>query len=73
MPTPTVDLRQVSVLSEIVLRGGDVTHPAARNGLKVRYARPNAHYPDVLAGLSGLFRPGASLDELAREGSYRNA
>jgi hypothetical protein len=72
MPTPTVDLRQVSVLAEIVVRGGDIAHPAARNGLKVQYARPNVHYPDVCAGLSCLFRPGASLDELAREGSYRN-
>jgi hypothetical protein len=72
MPTPAVDLGQVSVLSEIVLRGGDIAHPAARDGLKVQYARPNVHYPDVHAGLSCLFRPGASLDELAREGSYRN-
>lgn len=72
MPTPAVDLRHVSLLSEIVLRGGDMGHPAARNGLKMQYARPNVHYPDVRAGLSCLFRPGASLDELAREGSYRN-
>lgn len=72
MPTPTVDLRQVSVLSEIVVRGGNITHPAARDGVKVQYARPNVHYPDVRAGLSCLFRPGTSLDELAREGSYRN-
>jgi hypothetical protein len=72
MPTPTVDLRQVSLLSEIVARGGDIAHSAARNGLKVQYARPNVHYPDVRAGLSCPFRPGATLDELAREGSYRN-
>src|SRR5260370_28606257 len=72
MPTPAVELGQVSVLSEIVVRGGDIAHPAARNGLKVQYARSNVHYPDVRAGLSCLFRPGASLDELAREGSYRN-
>ena len=72
MPTRTVDWRQVSLLSEIVVRGGDFTHPDARSGLKVQYARPNAHYPEVRAGLSCLFRAGASLDELAREGSYRN-
>lgn len=72
MPTPTVDLRQVSGLSEIVVRGGDMAHPAARSGLKAQYARPNVHYPDVGAGLSCLFRPGASLAELAREGAYRN-
>jgi hypothetical protein len=56
-----------------VLRGGDMAHPAARSGLKAQYARPNVHYPDVTAGLSCLFRPGASLDALAREGAYRNA
>jgi hypothetical protein len=72
MATPTVDWRQVSLLSEIVIRGGDFAHPAARRGLKVQYSRPNVHYSDVRAGLSCLFRPGASLDELAREGSYRN-
>jgi hypothetical protein len=72
MPTQTVDWRQVSLLSEIVVRGGDFAHPDARSGLKVQYARTNVHYPDVQAGLSCLFRPGASLDELAREGSYRN-
>lgn len=72
MSTATVDVRRVSVLSEIVLRGGDIAHPAAREGLKVQYARANVHYPDVRAWLSCLFRPGASLDELAREGSFRN-
>jgi hypothetical protein len=72
MPTKTVDWRQVSLLSEIVVRGGDFAHPAARAGIKAQYARPNVHYPDVSAGLSCLFRPGASLDELAREGAYRN-
>ncbi|HEV2236495.1 MAG TPA: hypothetical protein VGR57_07505, partial [Ktedonobacterales bacterium] len=72
MPTHTVDWRQVSLLSEIVVRGGDFAHPGARSGLKAQYARQNVHYADVRAGLSCLFRPGASLDELAREGSYRN-
>ena len=72
LPTTTVNLRFVSMLSEIVLRGGDFAHPAARTGLRDQYRRANVHYPDVLAGLSCLFRPGASLDELAREGSYRN-
>jgi hypothetical protein len=36
MPTPTVDLWQVSGLSEIVVRGNDMAHPAARSGLNVR-------------------------------------
>ena len=73
MPTPMIDMTQVSVLCEIVLRGGDFTHPVSRQSIKTQYARMNAHYPDVKAGLSCLFRPGASLDELAREGAYRNA
>jgi hypothetical protein len=73
MATATVDLHHVSTLSEIVLRGGDFSHPASRHGLQVQYARPNIHFPDVQVGLSCLFRPGASLDELAREGSYRNS
>lgn len=73
MATRTVDLRQVSVLSELVLRGGDFAHLAARKSLLAQYARSNVHYPDVRAGLSCLFRPGASLDELAREGAYPNS
>lgn len=73
MATPTVDLQQVSMLAEIVLRGGDFTDPRSRASLRLQYAQPNANYPDLSAGLSCLFRPGASLDELAREGSYPNA
>ena len=71
-PTPSVDLTAVSTLSELVLRGGDFAHATSRQSIKAQYARANAHYPDVHAGLSCLFRPGASLDELAREGAYRN-
>lgn len=39
MPTPIVNLGTVSVLSEIVLRGGDFAHPASRQSLKDQYAR----------------------------------
>ena len=73
MPTPTVGLRQVSMLSEIVLRGGDFSHPRSRESLRMQYEQPNNYYLDLAAGLSCLFRPGASLDELAREGAYPNA
>ena len=72
MPTPLVDLHQVSLLTEIVVRGGDVAHPASRQSLKFQYEQPNSRYIDLVAGLSCLFRPGASLDELAREGFYPN-
>jgi len=73
MPTPTVGLRQVSMLSEIVLRGGDFSYPRSRESLRMQYEQPNNYYLDLAAGLSCLFRPGASLDELAREGAYPNA
>lgn len=36
-------------------------------------SRVNRSYPDLSVGLSCLFRPGASIDDLAREGSYPNA
>jgi hypothetical protein len=42
------------------------------NASKQQYARINSSYPDIHAGFSCLFRPGASFDELAREGSYYN-
>lgn len=73
MPTPIVDLRLISMLDEIVLRGGDFSDPRARESLRRQYERPNVYYADLSVGLSCLFRPGASLDELAREGSYPNA
>lgn len=73
MPTSTVDLSQVSLLTELVLRGGDVHDPRARQILREQYARVNRRYPDLAVGLSCLFRPGASFDALAREGSYPNA
>src|SRR6185437_12341004 len=38
-----------------------------------QYTRVNRSYPDLSVGLSCLFRPGASFDELAHEGSYPNA
>src|SRR5690242_6058547 len=73
MSTPMVDLRQVSMLAEIVLRGGDFSNPRSRVSLRMQYEQPNNHYTDLAAGLSCLFRPGASVDELTREGSYPNA
>ena len=73
MPTPTVDLSQVSLLTELVLRGGDVHDPRAREILREQYIRVNQKYPDLSVGLSCLFRPGATFDALAQEGSYPNA
>jgi hypothetical protein len=73
MATPEVDFSQVSLLTELVLRGGDVHDPRAREILQEQYTRVNRSYPDLSVGLSCLFRPGASFDELAHEGSYPNA
>ena len=72
MITSTVDLGQVSVLTEIVVRAGNARQPDARHILQKAYLAVDAAYPDTI-GISTLFRPGATLDELAREGSFPNA
>ncbi len=72
MATSTVDLHQVSVLTEIVVRAGNARQPDARYILQKAYLAVDAAYPDTI-GISTLFRPGATLDELAREGSFPNA
>ena len=72
MATPTVDLRQVSLLTEIVVRAGNARQPDARHILRKAYLAVDAAYPDTI-GVSTLFRPGATLDELAQEGSFPNA
>jgi hypothetical protein len=69
--TPTVDL-STAAQDEIVLRGGNLHDQRAQQVVRTQYARPNQHYPDLQVGLSCLFRPGASLDELAIEGNYPN-
>ena len=40
--------------------------------MQLAYIREDTLYPGI-AGLSTLFRPGASLDELAREGAFPHA
>jgi hypothetical protein len=72
MATPRADLSRVSVLTEIVVRAGNARQPDARHILQKAYLTVDAAYPDTL-GVSTLFRPGATLDELAREGSFPNA
>lgn len=70
MVTPRVDLSTVNQLIEIVVRAGDVHAPDARKSLQDAYARRDVvKYPDA-PGISTLFRPGATLDELALEGSF---
>lgn len=44
-----------------------------RRSLRAQYVLPNNHYPDLQVGLSCLFRSGASIDDLAQAGFYRNA
>lgn len=72
MPTPTVDLLHVSALTEIIVRAGNARQPDARRILQKAYLAVDATYPDTI-GISTLFRPGATLDELAREGSFSDA
>jgi hypothetical protein len=69
MPTPVIDLKALSPLMEIVLRAGDVSIAGARGSLQTAYAKRDPAYPDAV-GLSVLFRRGATLDELAREGLF---
>jgi hypothetical protein len=70
MATPTVNLATINPLTEIVVRAGDAKTPEARKNLQDAYMRRDVlHYPDA-PGISTLFRAGATLDELAREGSF---
>lgn len=73
MATSQVDLTSVSLHSELVLRGGNLTDARAQESARAQYLLPNNHYHDALVALSCLFRPSAPLDDLAQEGAYRNA
>jgi hypothetical protein len=73
MPTPRVDLTQVCLLSQLVLRAGNFGDPRAQQAAREQYQRMNTNYTDLKVGLSCLFRPGASFDDLAREGFFPNA
>ncbi len=48
-----------------------MTHAHSRR--RAQYQRPNTNYTDLRVGLSCLFHPGASFDDLAREGFFPNA
>jgi hypothetical protein len=68
--TSAVDLASINPLVEIVVRAGDARAPEARKNLQDAYIRRDTiKYPDA-PGISTLFRVGATLDELAREGSF---
>lgn len=70
MATPMVDLTAINQQTELVLRAGDAKHPQAHQNLLNAYDLDRA-YPDVV-GISALFRVGASLDDLMREGHFRH-
>ncbi|HEY7093230.1 MAG TPA: hypothetical protein VH393_08630 [Ktedonobacterales bacterium] len=72
MATALVDLGQVSELTEIVLRAGNARQANARRVLQKAYRAVDPTYPDAV-GIMALFRPGATLDELARQGSFPQA
>lgn len=57
MSTPMVDLRQVSMLAEIVLRGGDFSNPRSRVSLRMQYEQPKITIPTLLLGSPAFFVP----------------
>jgi len=67
----TVDFTRISPLVEIIVRAGDFHDPRTRERMRNAYNTPLTLFPGAI-GLSCLFRPGATLDELAREGAYPN-
>lgn len=67
-PTPQVNLQAINQLAELILRSGDLSLPSAKDTLMNAY-EPDEEYPDVV-GISTLFRDGATLDDLAREGAF---
>jgi len=69
MATPTVPLDAINPLMEIVVRAGNAKAPHARQTFQQAYEDLDPQYPDAV-GMSTLFRVGATLDELAREGAY---
>jgi len=69
MATPTAKLADIGILTEILVRAGDASAPNARRTLQQAYEDLDLKYPDAL-GISTLFRRGATLDELAREGAF---
>lgn len=75
MSPPMIDLSRISVLSEMVVRGGNVTWKSqkdleqVRATLKTNYAGEMRQYPDAV-GISTVFREGASLDDLVRAGHF---
>lgn len=68
---PTVDLTQVSILTEIIIRAGNVADPQNRAHTKAAY-EPDDRFENQVIGLSVVFRQGATLDELASTASFPN-
>ena len=66
-----VDLSQVSILTEIIIRAGNVADPQNRAHTKAAY-EPDERYDNQVIGLSVVFRRGATLDELASTASFPN-
>jgi hypothetical protein len=69
MATSTIDLAAINPLVEIVVRAGNAAAPHARQTFQQAYVDIDLAYPDTV-GISTLFREGATLDELAREGAF---
>lgn len=71
---PRVDLTTPGIQGDLIVRAGDVTTPPARAIMQRAYTRGFRDNSGAqLPGVSVLFRPGATFDELAREGQFLNA
>jgi hypothetical protein len=69
MATTCRDLTTINPLVEIIVRAGNAAAPHARQTFQQAYVDIDLAYPDTV-GISTLFREGATLDELAREGAF---
>jgi hypothetical protein len=69
---PSVDLTQVSILAEIVIRAGNIADSQNRQHTKAAY-EPDDRYGNDVIGLSVIFHIGATLDALAKSASFPNS
>ena len=68
---PQVDLTQISLLTEIVIRAGNTGDPQNRRHTQRAY-EPDDRYSNGVVGLSVVFHVGATLDELAKRAAFPN-
>lgn len=67
---PHVDLATISPLTELIIRGGDLTHSNAPQFLMNGYTQ--YHNSPGVYGLSVVFHQGYTLDQLAKAATFPN-